>query len=94
MEVPETTEFVTGDILMSSFLVVRGFYLKRLKPETAGRFSFVFENSPELARAAIEFLQDGLVPVRSLARTLSQLRNRCRNNREDEQTGPGNAQRR
>ena len=70
--------FVTQDILMAAFLQVRGHHLLELQPDAGGRSVFVFADSPHIGDDAKDFLQDAPVPVRSLARAMARMRNRCR----------------
>jgi len=78
-------EFQTGDLLMAAFLQTRGHELVGLRPGGNGKFDFVFADSAAVQRDAKEFLEDGLIPVRSLARRIAKLKSRCR---EGRQRGP------
>ena len=70
--------FETADLLMAAFLQVRGHQLLKLCPDGTGQAIFIFACENGIQRDAQEFLEDGLVPVRSLARRVARLRSRCR----------------
>ncbi|HXE90484.1 MAG TPA: hypothetical protein VNK82_05910 [Terriglobales bacterium] len=81
--------FETRDILMAAFLRVRGRRLVELRPGADARAVFVFVDEPGIAADAQAFLADDLVPVRSLARNMAQLRSRCRDLRRGQMEGNG-----
>lgn len=74
----EKEKFGTADLLLAAFLQTRAHELLGLVPDKdASRAVFVFADSERIQRDAKDFFEDGLVPVRSLARRISRLRSRC-----------------
>lgn len=76
--------YETEDILCAAFLQSYGHFLSETKAHPAKRnyFLFVFQDPQgSVEKDGQKFLNDGLVPVRTLARNLSKLRNRSRENR-------------
>lgn len=71
---------IIEDIVQAAFLQTRGHTLLELKahPHKPGRVLFVFEDRPDIAGDAQDFLEDGEVPARTLARRIGRLRDRIR----------------
>ncbi len=65
--------FETSDLNLASFLRCRGFNVRSLRRDNA-RVHFVFEDSPELKEAIVDFVNDGAVGVRSFCNTLRDLK--------------------
>jgi len=63
-------EFETSDPLLASFLRCRNFDLLNLRRSDEGRTFFTFLDSPELRLGIVDFVNDGVVPVRSFYSTL------------------------
>jgi hypothetical protein len=60
-------EHLEADLGTASFLVVRGFRLLGLTQNSAGRYSFRFENREGKAEeAALDYLQGESVPAKAL----------------------------
>ncbi len=71
---PAHPEFETTDLNLASFLRCRTFTIVRLKRQNETRTIFVFEDSPELRRAIVDYANDGEVPVRTYCNTLRDLK--------------------
>lgn len=84
--------FECVDILMAAFLLARGHRMTEIRqnPSRPDRSIFMFERVASTESDAREFVEDGLVPVRSLARHLSRLRNHVRNERHATNARNGN----
>lgn len=65
--------FQTTDLTLTSFLRCRGFAIENIK-QNNGRTLFIFEESPELRRAILEFANDAVVAVRSFCSTMRDLK--------------------
>ncbi len=61
MNLPETPgqEFETPDLNLASFLRCRTFTIVRLKRQNETRTIFMFEDSPELRHAIVEYANEG-----------------------------------
>ena len=66
-------EFETSDPLLASFLRCRNFDLLNLRRTKDGNMFFTFLDSPELRLGIVDFVNDGVVPVRSFYSTLRDL---------------------
>ncbi len=71
---PAPPEFETADLNLASFLRCRTFTIVRLKRQNETKTIFVFEDSPELRRAIVDYANDGEVPVRTFCNTLRDLK--------------------
>ncbi len=68
----------TPDLHLASFLRCRGFTIADLRRESNRTF-FVFQDSPELRRAIVDYANDGVVGVRLFCNTLRDLKSLTRN---------------
>ncbi len=66
--------FETPDLNLASFLRCLKFTIVRLKRQNETRTIIVFEDSPELRRAIVDYANDGEVPVRTFCNTLRDLK--------------------
>lgn len=71
---PSPPKFETPDLNLASFLLCLKFSIVRLKRQNDARTVFVFEDSPELRRAIVDYANDGEVPVRTFCNTLRDLK--------------------
>jgi hypothetical protein len=58
---------------LTSFLRCRGFPIENIK-QNNGRTLFIFQESPELRRAILDFANDEVVNVRSFCSTMRDLK--------------------
>ena len=65
--------YQTTDLTLTSFLRCRGFQIENIK-QSNGRTLFVFQESPELRRAILDFANDEVVKVRSFCSTMRDLK--------------------
>ena len=65
--------YQTTDLTLTSFLRCRGFAIENIK-QNNGRTLFLFQESPELRRAILEFANDAAVAVRSFCSTMRDLK--------------------
>lgn len=65
--------YQTTDLTLASFLRCRGFQIESIK-QNSGRTLFVFQESPELRRAILDFANDAVVAVRSFCSTMRDLK--------------------
>lgn len=65
--------YQTTDLTLTSFLRCRGFAIENIK-QNNGRTLFVFEESPELRNAILDFANDSSVAVRSFCSTMRDLK--------------------
>ena len=65
--------YQTTDLTLTSFLRCRGFAIENIK-QNNGRTLFIFQESPELRRAIVEFANDAFVAVRSFCSTMRDLK--------------------
>ena len=65
--------FETTDLNLASFLRSRGFAIEDIKRQNS-KAIFVFDDSPGLRQAIIDFANDGTVPVRSFCNTVRDLK--------------------
>ena len=65
--------YQTTDLTLTSFLRCRGFAIENIK-QNNGRTLFIFQESPELRRAILDFANDEVVAVRSFCSTMRDLK--------------------
>ena len=65
--------YQTTDLTLTSFLRCRGFAIESIK-QNNGRTLFIFQESPELRRAILDFANDAVVAVRSFCSTMRDLK--------------------
>ena len=65
--------YQTTDLTLTSFLRCRGFQIDNIK-QNNGRTLFIFQESPELRRAILDFANDEVVNVRSFCSTMRDLK--------------------
>ena len=68
-----TQTYQTTDLTLASFLRCRGYQIENIK-QANGRTLFIFQDSPELRRAILEFANDAAVAVRSFCSTMRDLK--------------------
>ncbi|HEX7332100.1 MAG TPA: cytochrome D1 domain-containing protein [Pyrinomonadaceae bacterium] len=65
--------YQTTDLTLTSFLRCRGFAIENIK-QNNGRTLFIFQESPELRRAILDYANDAAVSVRSFCSTMRDLK--------------------
>src|SRR5688572_32947742 len=65
--------YQTTDLTLTSFLRCRGFAIENIK-QNNGRTLFIFQESPELRTAILDFANDAAVAVRSFCSTMRDLK--------------------
>ena len=65
--------YQTTDLTLSSFLRCRGFQIQNIQ-QNNGRTLFIFQESPELRTAILDFANDAAVAVRSFCSTMRDLK--------------------
>jgi hypothetical protein len=65
--------YQTTDLTLTSFLRCRGFAIQNIK-QNNGRTLFIFQESPELRRAILDFANDEVIAVRSFCSTMRDLK--------------------
>src|SRR6185369_754425 len=65
--------YQTTDLTLTSFLRCRGFAIENIK-QNNGRTLFMFQESPELRSAILDFANDAVVAVRSFTSTMRDLK--------------------
>jgi len=65
--------YETTDLSLASFLRCRDFTISNIRRQ-GGRTIFVFDNSPQLHDAVLEYANDGSVSVRSFCSTMRDLK--------------------
>ena len=65
--------YQTTDLMLTSFLRCQGFPIENMK-QNNGRTLFVFQDSPALRRAILDFANDAAVAVRSFCSTMRDLK--------------------
>jgi uncharacterized protein DUF5659 len=65
--------YQTTDLTLSSFLRCRGFAIENIK-QNNGRTLFLFQESPELRSAILDYANDAAVSVRSFCSTMRDLK--------------------
>ena len=63
----------TSDLTLASFLRCRSFTINNIRRQN-GKTIFVFEDSPRLRDAVLEYANDGSVSVRTFCSTLRDLK--------------------
>lgn len=69
----QSRPYETSDLTLASFLRCRNFTISNIKRQ-GGRTVFVFDNSPQLHSAVLEYANDGSVSVRSFCSTMRDLK--------------------
>src|SRR5215213_9089447 len=71
---PESNpSYQTTDLTLTSFLRCQGFAIENIR-QNNGRTLFIFQESPELRRAILDFANDSAVAVRSFCSTMRDLK--------------------
>ena len=65
--------YQTTDLTLTSFLRCRGFAIENIK-QNNGRTLFIFQESPELRLAILDYANDAVVSVRSFCSTMRDLK--------------------
>ncbi len=65
--------YQTSDLTLTSFLRCRGFAIDNIK-QNNGRTLFIFQESPELRGAILDYANDATVSVRSFCSTMRDLK--------------------
>src|ERR1044071_3929673 len=65
--------YQTTDLTLTSFLRCRGFAIESIK-QNNGRTLFIFQESPELRKAILDFANDAVIAVRSFCSTMRDLK--------------------
>jgi len=65
--------YQTTDLTLTSFLRCRGFHIESIK-QNNGRTLFIFQESPELRTAILDFANDAVIAVRSFCSTMRDLK--------------------
>ena len=65
--------YQTTDLTLTSFLRCRGFAIENIK-QNNGRTLFIFQESPELRNAILDYANDAVVSVRSFCSTMRDLK--------------------
>ena len=65
--------YQTTDLTLTSFLRCQGFQIESIK-QNNGRTLFIFQDSPELRKAILDFANDARVAVRSFCSTMRDLK--------------------
>jgi len=65
--------YQTTDLTLTSFLRCRGFAIENIK-QNNGRTLFIFQESPELRSAILDYANDATVSVRSFCSTMRDLK--------------------
>lgn len=65
--------YQTTDLTLTSFLRCRGFAIDNIK-QNNGRTLFIFQESPELRRAILDYANDAVISVRSFCSTMRDLK--------------------
>ncbi|MDT7687782.1 MAG: hypothetical protein QOE46_541 [Acidobacteriota bacterium] len=68
-----TRTFDTPDLTLASFLRCRNFQISNIRRQN-GRSVFVFEDTPQLRSAVLEYANDGSVSVRTFCGTMRDLK--------------------
>ena len=66
-------KYQTTDLTLTSFLRCRGFAIDNIK-QNNGRTLFIFQESPELRRAILDYANDAAISVRSFCSTMRDLK--------------------
>jgi hypothetical protein len=65
--------YQTTDLTLTSFLRCRGFQIESIK-QNNGRTLFIFQESPELRTAILDYANDAVIAVRSFCSTMRDLK--------------------
>jgi len=65
--------YQTTDLTLSSFLRCRGFQIENIQ-QNNGRTLFIFQESPELRTAILDYANDAVIAVRSFCSTMRDLK--------------------
>jgi len=65
--------YQTTDLTLTSFLRCRGFQIESIK-QNNGRTLFMFQESPELRTAILDYANDAVISVRSFCSTMRDLK--------------------
>ncbi|HKG46322.1 MAG TPA: DUF5659 domain-containing protein [Pyrinomonadaceae bacterium] len=65
--------YQTTDLTLTSFLRCQGFQIENIK-QNNGRTLFIFQESPELRTAILDYANDATVSVRSFCSTMRDLK--------------------
>lgn len=65
--------FDTPDLMLASFLRCRNFTISNIRRQN-GRTVFVFEDTPQLRSAVLDYANDGPVSVRTFCGTMRDLK--------------------
>lgn len=65
--------YETSDLILASFLRSRAFNIEGIKRQTS-RTIFVFDDSPQLREAILDYVNDAPVAVRSFCSTMRDLK--------------------
>ena len=65
--------YQTTDLTLTSFLRCRGFQIESIQ-QNNGRTLFIFQESPELRTAILDFANDAVIAVRSFCSTMRDLK--------------------
>ena len=65
--------YQTTDLTLSSFLRCRGFQIQSIQ-QNNGRTLFIFQESPELRAAILDYANDAVIAVRSFCSTMRDLK--------------------
>ncbi|MDT7808435.1 MAG: hypothetical protein QOJ70_2248 [Acidobacteriota bacterium] len=68
-----TRTFDTPDLTLASFLRCRNFQISNIRRQN-GRSVFIFEDTPQLRSAVLEYANDGSVSVRTFCGTMRDLK--------------------
>ena len=70
---PVNRTYDTTDLTLASFLRCRSFTICNIR-RMSGRTVFVFDDTPQLRSAVLEYANDGAVSVRSFCSTMRDLK--------------------
>lgn len=68
-----TLAYETSDLILASFLRCRNFNIEGIKRQS-GRSIFVFDDSPQLRHAILDYANDAPIAVRSFCSTMRDLK--------------------
>ena len=69
----QTQNYETTDLTLASFLRCRSFMINNIRRQN-GRTTFVFDDTPQLRNAVLEYANDGTISVRSFCSTMRDLK--------------------
>jgi ribosomal protein L30E len=70
---PSNRTYDTTDLSLASFLRCRNFTISNIRRQN-GKTIFVFEDTPQLRNAVLEYANDGSVSVRTFCGTMRDLK--------------------